>query len=102
MHRAPPCLAPMLGTHAPARLPQLLVDFTQAQASSLLDSLTAQAASKLGLPGVPADATLLAMIKQADARYILYGPSTQAAAATAGVMPGAELTAHDTLSWPFP
>ncbi len=72
------------------------------QAGSLLDSLTAQAAATLGLPGVPSDTTLLAMIKQADAKYILYGPSTQVAAASVGVLPGAELTAPDTVAWPFP
>lgn len=84
---------------------QALVDFTNsvvAQAGALLDSLTAQAAGTLGLPGVPSDADLLSMIKQADAKYILYGPSTQAAAASVGVTPGAELTAPDTLTWPFP
>ncbi|KAL4437330.1 hypothetical protein ABPG75_004469 [Micractinium tetrahymenae] len=84
---------------------KVLMDFTDrvvAQAGTLLDNLTAQAASKLGLPGVPSDADLLSMIKKADAKYILYGPSTQAAAASAGVASGAEVTAPDTLSWPFP
>lgn len=81
------------------------MDFTERvvqQAGSLLDSLTAQAAATLGLPGVPSDATLLAMIKQADAKYILYGPSTRVAAAAVGVLPGADLTAPDTVAWPFP